>query len=347
MSLLPRRSGKVAGLILLAIVLALWLALRLVGRPLLNGRSPYTVATNWPRLPPGLVLGQVTGIDVDSQGRVFVFARGEKVWDAEPIDPAIISSPAVYVFDGPTGELLNSWGENRFVMPHGLSIDNEDNVWLTDVGLHQVYKFDPNGRLLLTLGEAGVAGSDETHFNRPTDVAVRPDGSFYVSDGYLNSRVARFAADGRYLFAWGSAGAGAGEFDVPHSLALDAAGRVYVADRGNARVQIFDEDGRFLTSWQDDLRLGRPWAVRVGDDGFVYVVDGGDQNNWLPDRARILKLTTAGEIVDRFGAYGRQPGHFIWPHALAVAADGTLYVAEVGSGRRIQKFLSFSSGLSR
>jgi DNA-binding beta-propeller fold protein YncE len=130
-----------------------------------------------------------------------------------------------------------------------------------------------------------------------------------------------------------------GEFDVPHSLDVDAAGRVYVADRGNARVQIFDENGRVLTSWQDMLQIGRPWAVRVGGDGFVYVVDGGDQNIWLPDRARIFKLTPDGGIVVRFGAYGRQPGHFIWPHALAIGSDGAVYVAEVGRGRRVQKFI--------
>lgn len=339
MFLFRRRFGQIVGLILFISVLALWLALRLVGWPLLNGRLSYAAAANWPHLPPGLTLGQVTGIDVDSQGRLFAFARGGKVWDSEALDPIIIKAPTVYIFDEQTGELLNAWGENHFVMPHGLTIDHDDNVWLTDVGLHQVFKLDTEGNLLLTLGEAGVPGSDRVHFNRPTDVAVRADGSFYVSDGYVNSRIVRFAADGRYLFEWGNPGAAAGEFDVPHSLDVDAAGHVYVADRGNARVQIFDEDGRFLTSWQDELQIGRPWAVRVGGEGDVYVVDGGDQNDWLPDRARILKLTADGEIVDRFGAYGRQPGHFIWPHALAIGADGVLYVAEVGHGRRIQKFL--------
>ncbi|MCA9996158.1 MAG: hypothetical protein KDE56_10450, partial [Anaerolineales bacterium] len=241
-------------LILFAGIFALWVALRLVGWPLVNGRSSYTVVSDWPHLPPGLVLGQTTGIDVDSQGRVFVFARGEKVWDSDIIDPALITSPTVYTFDGESGELLNSWGENRFVMPHGLSIDDNDNVWLTDVGLHQVYKFDTAGNLLLTLGEAGVPGSDAAHFNRPTDVAVRSDGSFYVSDGYVNSRIVRFDANGRFLLAWGMPGTAVGEFDVPHSLDVDATGRVYVADRGNARVQIFDENGRFLISWHDELQ---------------------------------------------------------------------------------------------
>lgn len=331
------RGGKLLVLFLVITLLGGWMALRLVGWPLLNDRSLYAVVPDWPRLPDGLVLGQVTGVDVDSQGRVFVFARRGKVWDADPIDPTPIAEPTVYTFDGESGELLSFWGENRFVMPHGLTIDHEDNIWLTDVGLHQVYQFDHDGNLLLTLGEAGVPGNDAVHFNRPTDVAVAADGSFYVSDGYENSRIIKFAADGRYLFEWGSAGAAVGEFDLPHSLAV--ADRIYVADRDNTRVQIFDENGNFLKSWQDQWQIGRPWAVRVDDNGFVYIVDGGDQNRWLPDRARILKLTPEGEIIARFGNYGRQPGHFIWPHAIAIGSDGAVYVAEVGSGQRVQKLI--------
>ncbi len=339
MVLSRRRVGQILALFLVVGALVVWAGLRLVGWPVLNGRSSYAVVPNWPRLPPGLVLGQVTGIDVDSQGRVFVFARGEKVWESETIDPTVIASPTIYIFDRQTGELLNTWGENRFVMPHGLTIDHENNVWLTDVGLHQVYKFDINGNLLLTMGEAGVPGSDAAHFNRPTDVAVAADGSFFVSDGYVNSRIVKFAVDGRFLSEWGSSGNETGAFDVPHSIALDGQGRVYVADRGNARVQIFDENGRFLDSWQNIRQIGRPWAVRIDKEGSIYIVDGGDQNRWLPDRARILKMTSEGEIVDRFGRYGRQPGRFIWPHAIAIGPDGEVYVGEVGRGQRIQKFI--------
>jgi hypothetical protein len=112
-----------------------------------------------------------------------------------------------------------------------------------------------------------------------------------------------------------------------------------MTDRGNARVQVFDEDGRFLSLWHDEVQMGRPWAVRVGKDGFVYIVDGGDQNSWLLDRARIVKVTPTGEIVAHFGAYGHAPGQFIWPHALAIAPDGILFVAEVGKGQRVQKLI--------
>jgi peptidylamidoglycolate lyase len=182
-----------------------------------------------------------------------------------------------------------------------------------------------------------VPGDDTTHFNMPTDVAVAPDGSIYVSDGYGNNRIIKFSPEGHFLAEWGSQGTEPGQFDLPHSLALDAQGHVYVADRGNARLQIFDETGQFITAWQGD-HLGRPWAVRIGPDGSVYVVDGGDQPVWFPDRARILKLDAAGNLLASFGSYGQEPGQFTWPHAIALAPDETLYIGEVSTGMRVQKF---------
>ncbi len=298
----------------------------------------YQVVVGWPQLPEGMTIGQVAGVDVDGQGRVFIFRRADKVWDSAVVDPDVIAAPTVLVLDGASGQLLAAWGENRFVMPHGLTVDHEGYIWLTDVGLHQIFKFDADGNLLLTIGEAGVSGSDESHFNRPTDVAVAANGSFYVSDGYVNSRVVKFAADGRYLLSWGTHGDATGAFDVPHSLALDAQGRVYVADRGNGRVQIFTADGRYLDTWQDRRWLGRPWAIRIGSDGTIYVVDGGDQQTWLPDRAQILQLTANGTVIGSFGSFGADPGQFIWPHAIGIAGDGAVYVGEVSTGMRIQKF---------
>jgi peptidylamidoglycolate lyase len=233
--------------------------------------------------------------------------------------------------------VIDQWGAETFVMPHGLTVDDKDNIWLTDVGLHQVFQYDPAGNLLMTLGERGIPGEDAGHFNMPTDVAIAPDGSFYVSDGYANSRITKFSGDGEFITSWGTKGADAGQFDVPHSIALDATGLVYVADRGNARIQVFDGNGQFIKEWKDSA-LGRPWAVRIDETGNLFVVDGGDQNEFWPDRARVLRLDSDGKILASFGSYGKAPGEFIWPHTIAIAPDGELYIGEVATGMRIQKF---------
>lgn len=296
----------------------------------------YQVAHGWPELPGGKLLGHVTGVGVNSRNEVFVFRRAENsVASGTPDKP--ISGPAVFVYDAESGRLIDSWGEGLFILPHGLAIDGEDNVWLTDVAHHQVFKFDRRGKLLMTIGERGVAGADAKHFDRPTDVAVAKDGSIYVSDGYGNSRVAKFSAAGEFLLEWGRKGTGPGEFDNPHSIALDGAGRVYVADRYNDRVQIFDERGRYLKEWKG-AEFGRPWAVRVGSDGYVYVVDGGAQPDPVSGRARVVKVDGEGCVMDAFGRFGNYDGQFVAPHALAVGRDGAIYVGDVSTGMRVQKF---------
>ena len=310
---------------------------RYIAMPPATGEA-YPLVSNWPRSAYGVTIGQVAGVGVDSHGNVFVFQRAERVWEGEELALEFIPSQTVLVLDAETGDLLGSWGADMFVMPHGLTIDHEDNLWLTDVGLHQVFKFDRAGNLLMVLGERGVAGEDSAHFNMPTDVAVAPDGSFYVSNGYRNSRVIKFSAEGDYITSWGSFGTGTGQFDVPHSLALDSQGHVYVADRGNARLQIFDEDGQFITEWKGKS-LGRPWAVRISATGDLFIIDGGDQAEFWPDRARILKLDPEGEILASFGLSGDAPGQFVWPHAIALGSNDELYVGEVSTGMRIQKFM--------
>ena len=300
----------------------------------------YRVVHGWPHLPLGELLGQVSGVGLDSRGTVIVFRRGQRSWpfpsDSLRTDP--IEAPTILLFDSASGRQLSAWGAGRFAMPHGLTVDSRDNVWVTDVALHQVFKFTQDGALLLTLGERGVPGDDSVHFDRPTDVAVAPDGSFYVSDGYRNSRVVRFSKEGRYLFSWGRKGNRPGEFDVPHSIARDAAGQIYVADRSNARIQVFDSVGHFLAEWKGS-ELGRPWAVRVGPEGYLYVVDGGDQPEAPPDRARVLKLTREGRVIESFGSFGNYDGQFVWPHAVASAPGGTVYVGDVSTGMRVQKFI--------
>jgi len=295
----------------------------------------YEVVHGWPVLPEGFMFGHVTGVGVDSRNNVFVFHRADHSILGKTFDEPI-SSPVVTCFGGKTGEPVASWGTNLFLNPHGLRVDQSDNVWVTDLGLQQVLKFTHDGKLLMTVGEKSVPGLDGKHFNRPTDVAVAPDGSFYVSDGYGNSRVARFSSDGKFIGDWGHKGDGPGEFDLPHGIALDLEGRVYVADRSNSRIQVFTGDGKFLQQWKS-AELGRPWAVTFGPDGYLYVVDGGDLKPWPPDRSHILKLDLKGTIVEQWASFGNYDGQLFWAHDIAVGKDGAVYVGEI-LGRRVQKF---------
>ena len=236
---------------------------------------------------------------------------------------------------------MASWGADFFIAPHGLTLDREDHVWLTDVGRQQVFKFTHDGRLLLTLGERGKPGADQAHFNLPTDVAVLPDGSFYVSDGYKNTRVVKFDAAGRYEFEWGGKGAEPGHFNLPHGIALDARGRVYVCDRGNARLQVFDPRGKFIAEWKGPA-IGRPYGVSIAADGRVFLIDGGDQPVRPPDRGKVVELDAEGNVIESFGSFGTAPGQFQLGHDIAVARDGSVYVAEA-KGKRVQKFIRSSA----
>jgi peptidylamidoglycolate lyase len=301
----------------------------------------YHVVHGWPLLPGNTILDEVSAVGVDSQDNVLVLQRGGRKWpDSDVLDQAPIAVPTVFLFDGRTGRLLAKWGEKLFALPHSLTVDLKDNIWVADVAWHQVFKFSHDGRLLLTLGERGKPGDDSSHFNRPTDVAVAPDGSFYVSDGYGNSRVLKFAADGKFLFQWGTKGKEPGQFDLPHGIALDAAGRVFVVDRQNARVQVFDSTGRYLRQWKGPHFVS-PQDIKIGSDGTAFVAEGG--NDKPPDRTGILVLRPDGSLVERIGRYGNYDGQFQDPHWLAVGKGGQVYVADF-TGRRVQKFVRGKSG---
>ncbi|WP_395742126.1 peptidyl-alpha-hydroxyglycine alpha-amidating lyase family protein [Prosthecobacter sp.] len=267
---------------------------------------------------------------------VFFFALLGRVW-TKPFPKEPIAAPTVSVFEGATGRLLSTWGANRFIMPHGLTVDHADNLWLTDVGLHQVFKCSPSGEVLLTLGEAGVPGDDTSHFNLPTDVAVLPDGSFYVSDGYQNTRVLKFSATGRFEFQWGAKGKGPGQFHLPHGITIDPQGRVIVCDRENERLQVFDAKGVFLHEWKGP-QIGKPYGIATSPDGHLFVIDGGSPSLKRELRGKAVELDVAGKVLDTFGGYGKEAGQFQLGHDIAVGPDGAVYVAE-GTGARVQKFV--------
>ncbi|WP_395749527.1 peptidyl-alpha-hydroxyglycine alpha-amidating lyase family protein [Prosthecobacter sp.] len=296
----------------------------------------HEVVPGWPQLPEGHVLGLCAGAGVDAQNRVFVFHRSGRVW-SKPFPKEAIAAPTVSVFEGATGRLLSTWGSNRFIMPHGLTVDHAGNLWLTDVGLHQVFKCTPTGEVLLTLGEAGVPGNDAAHFNLPTDVAVLPDGSFYVSDGYQNTRVLKFAHDGSFEFEWGTKGNGPGEFNLPHGIAVDTKGHVIVCDRENERLQVFDAKGVFQQEWKGP-QIGKPYGIATAPDGHLFVIDGGSPSLKRELRGKAVELDSIGQVLDTFGGYGKEAGQFQLGHDIAVGPDGAVYVAE-GTGARVQKFV--------
>lgn len=316
------------------------LALTAICLALLPAAAPapapdYAVVHGWPQLPEGRALGSAAGVGVTSQGTVLVFHRAYRTW-SEPLPTDPIAAPTIAEFDAATGTLLREWGNGLFVMPHGLTVDSQDNVWLTDVALHQVFKFSREGRLLLTLGTRGVPGNDAIHFNRPTDVAVLPDGSFYVSDGYRNTRVVKFTAAGRFDFQWGAPGKGPGQFDTPHAVTLDAEGRVYVADRENDRVQVFTPRGQFIAQWKS-AAIGRPYSVAMLGSAFALIADGGEQPDSPPDRSGVSVVSRSGTPLRRLGRWGNYDGQFMMAHDVASDAGGNLYVVDI-AGRRVQKF---------
>ncbi len=285
----------------------------------------YRVDPAWPALPADLEVGEVAGVATDSQGHVFVFHRGD--------------DRSVLRLDPASGEIVSSFGDGMFMNAHGLEVDGDDNVWVTDTLRHQVMKFSRDGELLLTLGEREVSGLDGDHFNLPTDVAINSNGEIYVSDGYGNSRVAKFAADGTFLFDWGEKGSEPGQFDLPHGITLDDAGRVYVADRTNQRVQVFEADGTFVEQWGEDVfgEGSRPWGLEFFQGRF-YVIDGGNMNPETPDFAQ-LTIVEDGQVVARWSGYGEAPGELSWGHDVAVGSDGSVYTAEVRNNNRAQRYV--------
>ena len=230
--------------------------------------SQFRLVENWARLPDGVVWGQAIAVDMDADGNLYVFHRCSADTCVDRSEPPLLKF-------NPSGELLMSWGEGLFVYPHGLDVDREGNVWVTDAR-HEggkgevVIKFSPKGEVLMTIGTPGVAGNGPYTFDGISDVAVADNGDIFVADGHINNRVVKYASDGTFVMAWGQTGAGPGDFNQPHSIALDSQGRVFVADRNNNRVQIFDQEGRFIDAWS---QFGRPSGIHVSADDTLYVAD--------------------------------------------------------------------------
>jgi len=294
----------------------------------------YEADDGWAKLPGGFRWTEVAAVATDSQDRLFAFHRGEH---------------PVMVFDR-DGNFLTSWGDGIFVRPHGITIGPDDAVYCTDDLDHTVKRFTPDGRLLMTLGttgkpsDTGATSIDYRTIQRagppfhfPTNVALSPAGDIYISDGYGNARVHKFSPDGPLLRSWGAPGSGPGQFHVPHGIAVDREGKVFVADRENSRVQIFTADGTFLAEWTD---VARPCQVAFDASGNLWVAELGYRAGMWPGTlapspdatgGRVSVFDSAGRLLARFGG-GDNPtarGDFFAPHDLCVDSRGDVYVAEV------------------
>src|SRR4029077_18982263 len=235
--------------------------------------NPYRVDEGWAKLPPARKWGAAIGVDIDRDGKsVWVFDRCATAADCSGADLAPIQK-----FDA-SGKLVTSFGAGMFNYPHRIFVARDDNIWVCDGRAKNgkgetVMKFSSEGKLLMTLGKPGVAGDGPDMFNGPSDVLVAPNGDIFVADGHggdTNARIVKLTKDGKFMKAWGKKGSGPGEFDAPHGLAMDSAGRLFVADRGNSRIQIFDQNGKFLQEWR---QFGRPSGIFINKKDVIYVSD--------------------------------------------------------------------------
>jgi DNA-binding beta-propeller fold protein YncE len=316
---------------------------------------------NFLKLPPDLHLGEVPGVAVNSKGHVFVFSRGNST------GPAYGATAAQLLEFGRDGKFIREIGKNLYAWSyaHVVRIDKDDNIWAVDKGSDMVIKFNPEGRVVMVFGRKKEA-SDEAApwtrvnpprpavdgmFRQPTDVTWDTEGNIFISDGYINSRVAKFDKNGNWLKQWGDRGTKPGEFNTPHSIASDAKGNIYVADRANRRIQVFDSNGTFIRAIAIDVPFDpttRPaignmpspegGAAQSGAPWAICITPGPNQVLFSSDAypGRLYKLTLEGKVLGVFGKTGKQPGQFGWIHEIACPSENEVYVAEVLNWR-VQK----------
>jgi sugar lactone lactonase YvrE len=233
--------------------------------------QPYRTTRDWGQLPPGVKWAAVTAVEPAPDGTIYVIHRCFANSCAGRAEAPILKYDA-------SGKLLKSWGQGMFIFPHGATVDRDGNLWVTDARGEngkgqQVFKFSPDGKVLMTLGKAGVSGSGPDLFDQPTDVVVAPSGDIFVTDSHRNgknNRVVKFTRDGKFIKEWGKKGSGPGEISEPHTIAMDSRGRLFVGDRENNRIQIFDQDGRYIAEWR---QFGRPSGIAITKDDTIYVTD--------------------------------------------------------------------------
>jgi len=324
----------------------------------------YQADPNFLKLPPDTHLGEAVGVAVNSKGHIFVFSRGNST------GPAYGASAAQLLQFLPDGRFVREIGHNLYAwsFAHSVRVDKDDNIWVADKGSDMVIKFNPEGRVVMVFGRKQEASDEGTEplkhpkpplppvdgmFRQVTDMAWDSAGNTYISDGYVNSRIAKADRDGVWLKSWGEPGDKPGQFNIPHSIAVDAQNNVYVADRSNRRIQVFDTDGKFLrqitidvpapadaraaigakpTANTGTMAPGAPWTLCItpGPNQVLYTSDA------YP--GRIYKLSLDGKLLGMLGKAGKQPGQFGWIHSIACPSENELYVAEILNWR-VQKLV--------
>ncbi len=327
---------------------------------------PYESVPNLLKLPKDMHLGEVTGVAVNSKGHIFVFSRGNTT------GPAYAAAAAQLLEFAPDGKFVREIGKNLYAwaFAHSVRVDKDDNIWAVDKGSDMVVKFNPQGEVVMVFGRKQEASDEDTaplkhpkpplpaedgRFRQVTDVTWDPAGNIYISDGYINSRVAKADKNGNWLKSWGERGDKPGEFNTPHSIAADAKGNIYVADRFNRRIQVFDTEGNFLRAITIDVPFdhnlrpaignkpnpeatsgtfapGAPWALCItpGPNQVLYASDA------YP--GRLYKLTLDGKVLGVLGESGKQPKQFGWIHEIACPSENVVFVAELLNWR-VQKLV--------
>ena len=267
----PRMRSTTMTLILAGLLSVATLAQQPSSAPRNDLPQPYRTTRDWGELPKGVPWAAVTAIEAAPNGIIYVVHRCFANSCADRSEAPILKYNA-------DGKLLGSWGQGMFLFPHGATVDRDGNLWVTDARAdkgkgNQVFKFNPDGKVLMTLGKAGVSGSGPELFDQPTDVVVAPTGDIFVTDSHrngTNNRVVKFTKDGKYVKEWGRKGSGRGEISEPHTIAMDSRGRLFVGDRENNRIQIFDQEGNYIDEWR---QFGRPSGIYITADDTIYVAD--------------------------------------------------------------------------
>ncbi|MGE0755932.1 MAG: peptidyl-alpha-hydroxyglycine alpha-amidating lyase family protein [Pirellulaceae bacterium] len=305
--------------------------------------TEYDVDPAWPQRPDHVSgKGWVSGLAVDEHDQIWFFRKGP-----DPVQ--------VYTTEG---KFVRTWGRDQFINPHQLRIDPDGNIWVADFGAHIVQKFTPEGKHLLTLGERGVQGTDAAHFNMPTDMAITSTGDIFVTDGYGNRRVVHFTKEGQFVKTFGTAGTRPGEFVLPHAIVADSRGILYIADRNSGRIQLFDQEGKFLDLWSNVLM---PWGLSITKDDELWVC-GSSPHWWFRHGAYpeykdqlFMRFSTGGRVLQhwglRLGDIGTnkdapdtsrlKPGETVGAHCIAQDSQGNVYVGDI-YGERAQKFVPIS-----